>query len=264
MKLGKRGSGGWTLVEMLVVLAIVALLVALVIPGLRTARQRAKLVACQVNMRQVGEGLIGYGVENSGVFPRNISDWRDATFQTNKLIGPPGHAFGWIGRLGKFLYPSDGQPSLLKLRCPAAAIVDDALANELGFNPTSENTQGSCWLLNSYCSARDASSIPAPAEGVLALEFGVYDLASWDTGALEAPYDPWQYPHPVVRLKRDTSGAAWGWLRSGEERQRNILWCDGHVTSHGARTWPGGDLPSDRDRIRHMRFGLAATNPWDG
>lgn len=58
----------FTLIELLVVIAIIATLVSLLMPGLRTAREQAKMTACMNNVRQLGLGIILYGDER-GVYP---------------------------------------------------------------------------------------------------------------------------------------------------------------------------------------------------
>ena len=72
-----KGSKGrrvaFTLVELLVVIGIVALLMALLLPALRKAREYAKLVQCASNMRQIVGALHAYASSNKQKFPVNIS-----------------------------------------------------------------------------------------------------------------------------------------------------------------------------------------------
>jgi prepilin-type N-terminal cleavage/methylation domain-containing protein/prepilin-type processing-associated H-X9-DG protein len=51
---------GFTLVELLVVLAIIGVLVALLIPAVQAARESARRSACMNNLRQIGIGLHGF------------------------------------------------------------------------------------------------------------------------------------------------------------------------------------------------------------
>jgi len=64
-----RHRGGFTLVELLVVIGIIALLVAILLPTLNRARKSAYAVKCQSNVRQICNGLIMYANENKGWFP---------------------------------------------------------------------------------------------------------------------------------------------------------------------------------------------------
>lgn len=64
-----HGHGGFTLVELLVVISIIAMLVSLLLPSLQAARQQSKQVACLNNLRAVGIGLTQYVSENDDRLP---------------------------------------------------------------------------------------------------------------------------------------------------------------------------------------------------
>jgi prepilin-type N-terminal cleavage/methylation domain-containing protein/prepilin-type processing-associated H-X9-DG protein len=59
---------GFTLVEVLTVIAIVAMLIAMLLPGLRNAREQAKRMACQSNLHQLSIAWDVYLIENDGRF----------------------------------------------------------------------------------------------------------------------------------------------------------------------------------------------------
>ena len=61
---------GFTLIELLVVIAIIALLMAILFPVLRSARNQARAVVCQANLKQWGTIFALYVEENEGRFPR--------------------------------------------------------------------------------------------------------------------------------------------------------------------------------------------------
>jgi prepilin-type N-terminal cleavage/methylation domain-containing protein/prepilin-type processing-associated H-X9-DG protein len=71
---GKRGGfirqvyGGFTLIELLVVIAVIALLIAILIPSLQRARNQARAVKCQANLRQWGLIISTYLQDNDSWF----------------------------------------------------------------------------------------------------------------------------------------------------------------------------------------------------
>lgn len=59
----------FTLVELLVVISIIALLIAILLPSLRRAREQSKLAVCGHNLREIGLAIHMYANENENALP---------------------------------------------------------------------------------------------------------------------------------------------------------------------------------------------------
>ena len=118
----------FTLVELLVVVSITALLIAMLLPSLRKAREAGKYTACGSNLRQIGMGMHCYAADHQGLVPRGPEpagafDFTGNDLATNQLwIGegepatPTAHPRQFNG-LGSLMATTAPEPKLYF--CPA-------------------------------------------------------------------------------------------------------------------------------------------------
>jgi prepilin-type N-terminal cleavage/methylation domain-containing protein/prepilin-type processing-associated H-X9-DG protein len=108
-----RTARGFTLVELLVVLAIIAVLGGLSLAYVSSALSHAKTSACAQNLRTIGAGMLAFAGDNNEQLPES-----GATIEYN-AVDPITGKNGWTQQIEPYL----GNQSTAIFRCPDSSQV---------------------------------------------------------------------------------------------------------------------------------------------
>ena len=97
---------GFTLVELLVVIAVIGILVGLLLPAVQAAREAARRTQSQNNLKQLGLGMLNYESALKRLPSGYISNINDPAAFPDSLDAAPG--WGW----GALILPYIEQQSL--------------------------------------------------------------------------------------------------------------------------------------------------------
>jgi prepilin-type N-terminal cleavage/methylation domain-containing protein len=141
----------FSLVELLIVVGIIAVLLAIVVPVMSKARNSARLVACQADVRQLIQASISYASDNEGVLPLpNFKPQDSATtpgwlYSATPKSSPPATPPIQTGLLWKYLNnpdvyhcPMDPGPwNPLNVTQPLTSYLMNPYVDNKGANPSS-------------------------------------------------------------------------------------------------------------------------------
>lgn len=65
----RRGSSGFTLIELMIVIAIIAILAAILVPNMVRSKNQAKLSSCKQNVRSMASAIESYATDSGGRYP---------------------------------------------------------------------------------------------------------------------------------------------------------------------------------------------------
>lgn len=275
----------FTLIELLIVIAIIALLVGILLPSLSGARESARQSVCSSNLRQIQIALDLYAPDNKDRYapgsPRaiaNLTRWHGSRPNASAAFSPAG------GSLSDYLAPVGTTPgegaSRVVRSCPTFAPVAAALnAANVGF----ERSAGGYGYNNAFVGVERTRAGTDPSSGrnvyrIVTDELGAprsrFQSPSRTLGFADAafadgnstggglieysfleprfwPDNPAQRADPSIHFRH----------RSGGQRSASVVWLDGHVSSERRTfSWSSGFFAADPAALNVGWFGSSDSN----
>lgn len=127
----RRSTRAITLIEALVVLAVIALLLGMLLPALRPPRVRVKAINCVNNLKQVGIAFRIFATDHHDLFPQRLSTNAGGTLELDADIAAHFRALSNELAIPKMLAcPLDSRPSARDFGAFAASNVSYFLGME--------------------------------------------------------------------------------------------------------------------------------------
>lgn len=257
---------GFTLVELLVVISIIALLLAILMPSLSKAKQQAREIVCRSRLSQMGIAAAMYADSNKGMFPdqkeKNSSgEYVDLDMVENAII--PGGNDSWARKL--LVYMKAETSSLLY--CPVTQ-VDSQMVTNPNWSKDKEVYTIS-YLQNGSVARIKQLKYDQPAIKILYHDNGQRQFRAWQR--VSAVENGWNdqytdYPYAIYKYIYKTvpncleklglsAGATWNRHIHGKNAWgRNFLMMDNHVEWQQWGTFLDSYLPrTELNRIGYKQ-----------
>lgn len=157
--LGFRDSraAGFTLVEMLVVIAILSLLAGILFPILATARGKAREIACLSNVRHAGLAISMYAQDYDGYYPVAVDPADRDTPQIWNSRPDFKAQIPSLPWLHEVLQPYIKSRDMFHCPADSGIVIEDFTGLELGCLPTCFGKYGTSYLYRTEIAARHLS-----------------------------------------------------------------------------------------------------------
>lgn len=232
--------GGFTLIEVLAVVLILAILFALAAGGFSGFRSRAELAGCAGHLRDTYAAMMSYAADHNGKIPitQDAQDSNKAWF-TYLMDG------GYITSTPSPDKRFTSKPGQFTLFCPGAKVKTDRMVC-LNFGNYGLNSDVAGLVMVSgsdvtVTPTKPMGSIGRPARTILMLDAGYYQIRS---RVLTRPQSPLHYipGYPLNQTVSWAEDRAEDALEGRHGGKVNVLMADGHV-----ETWLPADFVDSSD-----------------
>lgn len=211
-------SRAFTLVEMLVVIAVIAILAAMLLPALARSRESAERIRCVSNQRQLGLAVQMYWDDHNG------NAFRYGGVATN---GGRLYWFGWLGSGAEGERPFDATPGALFPYLQGRNVgICPSLKYDLGQFKLKATGAAYGYGYNLFLSAEQGhpqvkvSSVARVSDAAL-----LADAAQVNT------FQPPASPNNPMLEEFYYIDATEATVHFRHERKANVLFCDGHIAA---------------------------------
>ncbi len=223
-------SRGFTLVELLVVIAIIALLVALLLPAVQQARESARQAACRNSLKQIGLALHNYQ-GSFKVFPPGSTSMIDYGVWSSKPAEY--HLHSWA--------------SLILPNLDQAGLYNQVNYDVSALDPLNYNTASQRIAAYRCASFTGGDFSKEPLYTQLSPRFAIRNyvaLGASTVGKLWKQPDGVIYATSRTRVEDVTDGLSSTFLVAETRDQNAAVWIDGGTASLTSRRYDDSNPPS--------------------
>ena len=102
----KKLQKGFTLIELMIVIAIIAILAAILIPNFLHARAESQTAACEGNEKQIATAMEEYSVDHGGAYPSTFAGGLTTPYLNFTPVDPAGGGYTLTVGTGSTAYGS--------------------------------------------------------------------------------------------------------------------------------------------------------------